>query len=251
MRPGSRRSLMLSAAAVSAALAPAAWAVAAALAPAAWAVATSAPAPTTGAASAVTSTAATLNGVVAPAGSQIAYEFQYGTTTSYTSATVPLVLPAGSTPESVSTRVTGLKPRTTYHFRLAISTSATGSGGAYYPVAYAGLDGTFTTVGPGRLVLAATMLPVRGRLAAVGLRCASASPCRGTLTLATTIKRTPVTLGSRAFYVRAGQRATVMIPLSNLALSRLAASQPPRETATLTATASTHQRGFRRSVTLS
>jgi hypothetical protein len=225
-------------------------AVSSALASAAWAAAASEPAPTTGGASDVTSTAATLNGVVAPSGSQVAYEFQYGTTTSYTSATVPLVLPAGSTPENVSTRIAGLKPQTTYHYRLVISTSATSSGGVAYPIAFAGLDAGFTTQRPGRLVLGAAVLPVRGGRAAVRLQCDSAAPCRGTLTLSETIKRTPVTLGSAGFSVRPGQRATVTIALTNLALSALAATHPSRESVTLTATATTRQRGFRRTVTL-
>jgi hypothetical protein len=225
-------------------------AVSASLAWTAWAVATSTPVPTTGAASAVTSTAATLNGVVAPSGSQVAYEFQYGTSTSYTSATVPLVLPPGSTPEHVSTRISVLEARTTYHYRLAISTSATGSGGVYYPVAYAGLDATFQTVKVGSLTLGAAVLPVRAGGAAVPLLCASAAPCRGTLTLVQVLKRTPVTLGSARFSIRAGRRSTVTITLSNLALSGLAAAHPPQLSATLTATASTHQHGFRRTVTL-
>src|SRR5579862_5679404 len=56
--------------------------VAAALVGAGPASAATAPVPSTAAASDVTSTAATLNGVVAPSGRQVAYEFQYGTSTS-------------------------------------------------------------------------------------------------------------------------------------------------------------------------
>ena len=135
MRVARRRLLSLLAGGVSSALACAVCAAAA-----------GAPVPSTGGASALTSTTATVSGTIAPAGNRVAYEFQFGTSTAYTVATIPLVLPATSVPEYVSARISGLKPRTTYHYRLVISTAATSSRGVYYPIAFAGADRQFTTL---------------------------------------------------------------------------------------------------------
>jgi Divergent InlB B-repeat domain len=85
-----------------------------------------APYPVTGAATAVTTTSATLSGSVDPEGSDLRsyFRFEYGTTTKYGSqAPSPDgTFPAASTPipdpHSVSASLTGLKPDTTYDYRL-------------------------------------------------------------------------------------------------------------------------------------
>jgi hypothetical protein len=93
-------------------------------------------APTTLAASNVTSTSAKLNGHVFPDASVTTYYyFQYGTTTAYGTQT-PTEGPVNGTDKDVSTDVTGLVPNTTYHFRVA----ATNTDGTSY-----GGDMTFTT----------------------------------------------------------------------------------------------------------
>jgi YVTN family beta-propeller protein len=97
-----------------------------------------APAVTTNAASGVTSAAATLNGSVNPEGQSTTYKFDYGTSTSYGSS-VPS--PAGSAGSGTSTvnesaSLTGLRPGTTYHYRIE-ATNATGTTD--------GPDQTFTT----------------------------------------------------------------------------------------------------------
>jgi hypothetical protein len=215
------------------------------------------PAPTTAAASAVASTAATANGVIPPSGTQVAYEFQYGTTTSYGQSTVPLVLPANPASENVSARIGGLKPRTTYHYRLVISISAsqaTASGTLLYPVAYSGSDATFKTLAPGRLSLTSTRLAVRKTSATVRLRCASSAGCNGTLTLSRTIvisgKSSPVNLGTASFSLPAQAGRTVTVPLNNLATTALSTATAHQLPATLTAKTTTLQRGFKRAVTL-
>jgi hypothetical protein len=75
---------------------------------------------TTGAATAITAEAATLNGVVLPGGSQTTYKFEYGTSTFYGKSVPPTAasLPAGGAPVAVSQTPTGLAPGTTYHYRL-------------------------------------------------------------------------------------------------------------------------------------
>jgi phosphodiesterase/alkaline phosphatase D-like protein len=89
------------------------------------------PAPTvkTGAASAVTQTTATLEGTVDPNGYEVtSCEFEYGTTTAYVEKPVPCSAApgAGTGDVSVSASLTGLKPATTYDYRL-VATNAGGT----------------------------------------------------------------------------------------------------------------------------
>jgi hypothetical protein len=93
----------------------------------------------TAAATAVTDTTATLNGVIDPHGNnRTSYRFRYGIT-GYDTATPITELPgAGNGPRAVSATITGLTPATTYHFRLF-------AGDGHFPGAAAGDDVTFTT----------------------------------------------------------------------------------------------------------
>jgi hypothetical protein len=90
---------------------------------------------TTGAASEVHPTSATLNGTVNPDGVALTdCHFDYGTTTAY-GKTVPCVPPAGSIPADssehpVSAGVTGLEPGTTYHYRLSAANGNGSNSGA-------------------------------------------------------------------------------------------------------------------------
>ena len=88
----------------------------------------SAPAVTTSAASGVTDTAATLNGTVNPEGAGTAYQFQYGTSTSYGSAAPasPATAGSGSSPVGESAVLSGLAAGTTYDYRL-VATNAAGT----------------------------------------------------------------------------------------------------------------------------
>jgi hypothetical protein len=80
---------------------------------------------TTGTASAITSSGATLSATVNPHGSQTAFTFEYGLTNAFGSISV--VDNAGSTNgvQSVSLPITGLMPATTYRFRI-VATNAAG-----------------------------------------------------------------------------------------------------------------------------
>jgi hypothetical protein len=94
-----------------------------------------APLVTTNAATNVVSTSATLNGTVDPFGQQTTYQFQLGPDTNY--GFTQSVLVAGSSASvPVSLNLSGLKPATTYHFRL-VGTNATGTA--------MGIDRSFTT----------------------------------------------------------------------------------------------------------
>jgi hypothetical protein len=103
------------------------------------------PEATTSAATRVTDTGATLNGMVNARGLDTAVTFQYGTTTTYgkTVAANP-ASPAGMTAVAVSGALTGLTPATTYQFRVALTSMA----GTIY-----GPNQTFTTDPPAVLSL--------------------------------------------------------------------------------------------------
>lgn len=95
---------------------------------------TATPEALTGAASNATETSATLNGTVNPGGQPVtSCEFEYGTSEAY-GASVPCAQSAGEIgsgtgPVAVSADVSGLEPRTIYHFRLiAANTSGPNTG---------------------------------------------------------------------------------------------------------------------------
>ncbi|HET6447813.1 MAG TPA: hypothetical protein VFG31_01795 [Conexibacter sp.] len=97
-----------------------------------------APTATTGDASALTDTQASLAGTVNPQGELTSYAFQYGTTTAYGQQTA--LTSAGSASADVPVRadLAGLTAGTTYHYRV-IATNASGT--------TVGADRTFRTTG--------------------------------------------------------------------------------------------------------
>jgi hypothetical protein len=105
-----------------------------------------APVATTGAASSVTATTATLNGTVDPNKESTTYWFEYGTTTAYGAQTAPADAGPSNAAKAVSADISGLAPSTTYHFRL-VARNASGTA--------TGADATFTTGQPA-VTIAAT-----------------------------------------------------------------------------------------------
>ena len=91
---------------------------------------------TTGSATSVTSSSATLNGTVNPNSSTTTYYFEYGPTTSYGLTTPETDVGSGTSDVSVSANIIGLDPDTTYHFRIVAKNS--------YGTSY-GWDYTFDT----------------------------------------------------------------------------------------------------------
>ena len=98
----------------------------------------SAPTVTTSDASPVGTSSATLRGSVNPNGLSTTFWFEYGTSTSYGSKTSSHNAGSGTSTRNESSSISGLKPATTYHFRLVAQNS---SGKV------AGLDRVLTTVG--------------------------------------------------------------------------------------------------------
>jgi PKD repeat protein len=102
---------------------------------------TRAPAPgvSTGAATSVSSGAATVSGRVAPNGAPTSYLVEFGTTTAYGHSTASLPAGSGTASLPVTATLSGLRPRTLYHYRLvAMSDAGTSVGG----------DRTFATWAP-------------------------------------------------------------------------------------------------------
>ena len=91
------------------------------------------PTATTGTATSVGATSATLNGTLGAGGSSTVY-FQYGTTAVYGTSTATQSIGASSNPSPLAAAIEGLAPGVTYHFRLV----AENSGGVAY-----GSDQTF------------------------------------------------------------------------------------------------------------
>ena len=98
--------------------------LAALLAPAS-AVAAGPPSATTGSASSVTQTGATVAGTVNPEGLATTYRFEYGTSSSYGLQTAEVDAGSGTAAADASATLGGLTNDTTYHYRL-VATNAAG-----------------------------------------------------------------------------------------------------------------------------
>ncbi len=99
---------------------------------------------TTDAATSIATTSATITGTVDPEGQQTTYHFEYGTTPNLGTVTAATSAGNGATSTAVSTLLSGLKPNSTYYYRL-VASNATG--------AAFGTQGTFTTIAPGPQVV--------------------------------------------------------------------------------------------------
>jgi hypothetical protein len=111
------------------------------------------PSVSTGSATGVTATSATLNGTVNPNGSATSWHFEYGTTTAYGQTTPAQNAGSGTSNLGVSATVASLQAGKTYHFRIV----ATSTGGTS-----AGADATFSTPAPGASPPAVTTSPATG-----------------------------------------------------------------------------------------
>ena len=112
-----------------------------ALAVPAVAIAAGPPRVTTDAATALSSTGATLNGTVNPNGNATTYYFEYGPTKTYGTKTAVVNAGSGNAKSPASAPVSGLTASTTYHFRLVATNSAGTTNGR---------DKAFTTLAPGQ-----------------------------------------------------------------------------------------------------
>ncbi len=90
----------------------------------------------TGSATSVTRSSATLNGTINPNGLSTTYVFQWGRTASYGNNTTVKSAGSGTSNVSASASITGLRFNTVYHYRIV----ATNAAGTTY-----GADMTFKT----------------------------------------------------------------------------------------------------------
>lgn len=98
-----------------------------------------APTATTGPATAIGATTATVTGSVVPGGLATTWYVQYGTSTSYGSQTAKANAGSGTATVSITSNLADLKPGATYHYRV-VATNSTGTAH--------GSDAVFTTLTP-------------------------------------------------------------------------------------------------------
>lgn len=228
-------------------------ACAAVLAAAAAGSAQAAVVPTTGPASAVTATTATLTGSVNTTGKVTQWEFGYSLTSNPFAGsgfTPGGVIPAGATaPTPVTDMATGLMPSMSYTYQL-VATDIT-LGPSYYLLSpqYGGLV-SFTTKGPGSASLVGSKLKVKKGKVTTIFKCSKALACSGgVLTITSRIKHKSVTCASGMFNVNAGSKKKVSSKLSKKCKTALAASTNGKLKAKLSATF-TYQKAITKSVTL-
>jgi hypothetical protein len=185
------------------------------------------PAVTTGSATSITTTAATLNGTVNPGGAATSCAFGYGTTTSYGKTSSVLTIPAGTTTAvSVSEPISGLTAGTPYHYELfCLNAGATGLGG----------DKTFTaTTSKPKPKPVKSKPKLKQKKASVSKKrvvkltviCSNATACKGKLSISLKKK----SLGKTVSYSIKGKKSkTVSFKLSAKAFKQLKKARHHRE----------------------
>jgi hypothetical protein len=200
----------------------------------------------------VTAKTAVLNGQVATAGLKTAWEFQWGRTTKYGNNTAAQTIPAGQGTRHVSVKISGLKPNTTYHFRL-VTTTVTGN--YHYPViTQVGRDRTFHTKRIGALILLSKRLRVHHHHVAIPLKCASPDTCNGRVTIVTKVK-VKGKIGKQicavtGYTIRAGKKKVLHPKVKAACYAKLRHARHHRIRGKATARPRTGQKGFIEHVTL-
>ena len=174
-------------------------------------VPTSLASPVTGAASAITTSAATLNGSVNPHGAAVRVSFQFGATTAYGQSTPVQTLGVGNAPVGFNAALTGLPAGTVIHYRAVAQTDFGTLTGA---------DQTLTTTQPApppppvNGTVTVGHAQVQGKTVAIRITCANA-PCNVTIKLTAQGKHhRTVGVGSTRVTLAAGQTETVRVGLN-------------------------------------
>lgn len=181
---------------------------------------------TTGNATSVGTSSTELNGVIDPSYSDSAWFFEYGRTTDLSSGnTVTPVTPAGSGLHVVSALVNGLKPHTTYYFRVGVTWQADttqGPGGRF------GQIHSFTTPAKppaiGRIVLTGGVVRLRGSVIPLRLGCRGQHRAVCDATVAVTAPRArgaSLRCGTGTFVAYAGRRHKVRLHPSGACLKAI------------------------------
>ena len=195
--------------------------------------------PVTGAATAVSTSAATVSGSVNPEGGPINAFFQFGTTTAYGAATAAQRLGPDNTNDTFTAALTGLPAGKLIHYR-AVAVTDFG--------VFVGADRTVTIAAPPKPtpkagVASAGRITVKGGTATVAVTCRGATNCRVSLTLTVhetrrghrivaisaaktkkpKLKHRLVVVGSASATVRAGRTAKLKVSLNRTGRGLLAA----------------------------
>ena len=119
---------------------------------------------------ALSPTGATLAARVDPNGSATRVRFEYGTSTSYGLTTDEIAAGPGDAPVELTARVEGLRPRTTYHFRV-VATNAAGVTRSRDRTlrTFAAPTGIDVALGPGAKAPAGTVRTVTGSVRGTGV----------------------------------------------------------------------------------
>ena len=188
--------------------------------------------PVTGAASGITTSAATLNGSANPQGAAVRVSFQFGPTTAYGQSTDVQTLPVGDTQGAFSAQLTGLAAGTTIHYHAVASTDFG---------TFTGADQTLTTTPTPPAPPAPPAPPVIGTVTvghakvhgtdvAVKLTCAGGS-CRVTMKLTARGRyHSRVNVGSARVTLAAGQTEVERVGLNAAGRHLLAARHALRVT---------------------
>lgn len=143
--------------------------------PTAASAASAPPTATTGSASNINESSATVNGTVNPNGTDTSYYFRYGTATTYGLQTGTSDAGPGNGQVGVHAAIYGLSPKTTYHYQLVTQSA----GGTVY-----GTDQTFTTTSSQAVVLGHEGFVSPGGVVGVELGCFhGTSTCAGHVTV--------------------------------------------------------------------
>jgi hypothetical protein len=202
---------------------------------------------TTGQATGVTGASAEFNGVVNTSDPKPDWFFQYGRTRAYGSATAKHTIGAGTT--VVSARVTGLRPRTVYHFRLVVEQSQATTA--------EGRDSSFTTAQSyGHATLRSHRVKIRHGKANVPFMCSgpAGSVCDAHVSLKTRTRInkhfTVVRCGGGKLAMTAVHRRTLAFKVGPRCRSLLHGARHGRLRATLGAVFTSHQPPLHTTVTL-
>ena len=159
----------------------------------------------------LTDTYALIGGVVNPNGTATSYQFEWGATTAYGQITPVTSAGNGTAEVPVDFSLDGLKPLTTYHFRL-VATPANGDASSRV----VGADQTFRTT-------RALALSVLGHTAKVGkdhkasLRLKVVGPpdttAQGIATVKAVIGKKAQTIGLRSYSIDTGTTKTIAVTL--------------------------------------
>jgi hypothetical protein len=178
----------------------------------------------TGGVSGVSSSSATVTGSVDPNGAETSYHVEFGTSTAYGKSSTPVSAGAGTSGVAVQAAVSGLRPRTVYHYRV-VATSAAGTA--------VGADRTFRTrAAPPRPPRFSFAAPSRVRMSQalagklrVRFHCSAACTARFTVTIALPgvrrVQAIPVTFAQGSGRLRHAGYGQARLTLTSAARSAL------------------------------